>query len=91
MKDDKINKIIGDFLGYKADSPNYCEDLNEMHTAERLLIMQVGAWQSYLDHLNKLCPVFSVAHASARKKATAFTMAIGKFEREPDLFTKYKI
>lgn len=70
--------------------PDYCNDLNAMHEAEKVLTE--GNWKSSLHatnrYTNELCKIlgcldtalFQFAHATARKRAEAFLRTIGKWE-----------
>ena len=59
--------------------PDYCNDLNAMHQAEKVLTddqrevfypRNLGAWQS----------PFNVIYATARQRAEAFLRTVGKWE-----------
>jgi fructose-bisphosphate aldolase class 1 len=70
------------FFGY-SQLPDYCNDLNAMHDAERTLNLSLAggyariltsiAWQSEQ-------PVFAPMTATARQRAEAFLRALGKWE-----------
>jgi len=69
--------------------PNYCEDLNAMHEAEKILTRhQRSIFGGYL-HTGKLCTfqdyctsemVFKYAHLTAHQRAEAFLRTIGKWK-----------
>ena len=60
--------------------PNYLNDLNAMHEAEKLLVRL--QWVSYLRRLQTLCDesVTWPIHATAPQRAEAFLRTIGKWE-----------
>ena len=60
--------------------PNYLNDLNAMHEAEKLLVRL--QWVSYLRRLQTLCDesVTWPIHATASQRAEAFLRTIGKWE-----------
>ena len=69
----------GFFVTQHAKLPNYCNDLNAMHEAEKGLeaktSMMVGGW------LLALCKGKNATwHATARQRAEAFLRTLGKWE-----------
>ena len=67
--------------------PNYLNDLNAMHEAEKML----GAcWPTYCEHLLEIvepeprslevCHYWNLLHATATQRAEAFLRTIGKWE-----------
>jgi len=60
--------------------PDYLNDLNAMHEAEKLLVRL--KWVSYLRRLQTLCDesVTWPIHATAAQRAEAFLRTIGKWE-----------
>ena len=60
--------------------PNYLNDLNAMHEAEKVLVRL--QWVSYLRRLQTLCDesVTWPIHATASQRAEAFLRTIGKWE-----------
>lgn len=100
MTDDEINKAIAEACGwiltamnwwfkdgeYFALPPNYCNDLNAMHEAEKVLT--AGSWKEVIHatnrYTNELCKVlgcldtalFQFAHATAAQRAEAFLRTI---------------
>ena len=66
--------------GYYASEPNYLNDLNAMHEAEKVLVRL--QWVSYLRRLQTLCDesVTWPIHATATQRAEAFIRTIGKWE-----------
>jgi hypothetical protein len=84
------NKVIVDKWGEKYPIPDYCNDLNAMHEAEKTLNFEQAEFFE-----DELCDVakkendvlenplpwrFSVCHATARQRAEAFLKTIGKGE-----------
>jgi hypothetical protein len=59
------------------DLPNYCNDLNAMHEAEKGL--NKNQWVDYGRELSRL-NVFPMVHATARQRAEAFLRTIGKWK-----------
>lgn len=95
MTNEQINRAIAEACGWKPkrqtmftrmgfrvsyeNTPNYCEDLNAMHEAEKSLTddqrevfypRNLGAWQR----------PFNVIYATARQRAEAFLRTLGKWE-----------
>lgn len=61
---------------------DYCNDLNAMHSAEKVLGEE---WDLYADHLCKLQPnetslVKALLFATARQRAEAFLRTLGKWK-----------
>jgi len=79
MTNQQINTIISEAIGadihWKA-AKDYCNDLNAMHEAEKVLT--ADQWYEY-DQLMPLRDPQKM-HASARQRAEAFLKAIGKWE-----------
>jgi hypothetical protein len=72
---------------WAAGIPNYLNDLNAMHDAEKVL----GAcWPTYCEHLLEIvepeprtleiCHRWNLLHATAAQRAEAFLRTIGKWE-----------
>ena len=59
--------------------PDYLNDLNAMHEAEKVLILDCE-WANYLDHLLVIVAEGSLVHATAAQRAEAFLRTIGKWE-----------
>jgi hypothetical protein len=82
---DAMGRTVGRRLpaGLHEPIPNYCNDLNAMHEAERTLNLSLAggyariltsiAWQSEQ-------PVFAPMTATARQRAEAFLRTLGKWE-----------
>lgn len=64
---------------YEWDIPNYCNDLNEMHEAEKTIYNHNNLWTAYYYQIG--AGPFSL-HVTARKKAEAFLRIHGKWEEE---------
>ena len=63
--------------------PNYCNDLNAMHEAEKR--MRSGDWTRYCQYLAEYgggTVRFVSVHATAQNRAKAFLKTIGKWEGE---------
>ncbi len=70
--------------------PDYCNDLNEMHEAEKVLTRGtvheiINATNAYIKHLARILACidtafFQFTHATARQRAEAFLRAVGKWE-----------
>ena len=65
----------------QCELPDYLNDLNAMHEAERKL--SAAFWDRYAQWLRELTSSnrrFLIAHATAAQRAEAFLRAIGKYE-----------
>jgi predicted Zn-dependent protease len=66
--------------------PDYLNDLNAMHEAERMLLAKCGndpqddLWIYYLANLLMSAPLCLREHATAAQRAEAFLRTIGKWE-----------
>ena len=70
-----------------ASVPDYCNDLNAMHDAEKVLSRGVGYHQScgfglYRTALAEVCDEQHPIDATAAQRAEAFLRTIGKWEGE---------
>jgi hypothetical protein len=65
---------------YKEKIPDYCNDLNAMHEAEKRLLS--GYWMRYCECVTYLLgkSIYASVHATARHRAEAFLKTIGKWE-----------
>ena len=63
--------------GYYAPEPDYCNDLNEMHEAEKMLNKE--QWVAYGKELSRL-NVFPMVHATAKQRVEAFLRTLEKWE-----------
>ena len=63
--------------GYRVNVPDYCNDLNAMHEAEKRLNSE--QWVAYGKELSRL-KVFPMVHATARQRAESFLRTLGKWE-----------
>jgi hypothetical protein len=85
MSDEQINIAIAELINRDNEGPfpNYCNDLNAMHEAEKALnpmkaseyarMLTSIAWESEQ-------PVFAPMTATARQRAEAFLRTLGKWE-----------
>jgi hypothetical protein len=66
--------------GYARDCPDYLNDLNTMHEAEKSLddVTQRGDYWDYLSSLTH--EGFEMCHATAAQRAEAFLRTLGKWE-----------
>lgn len=64
-------------LAFRHEIPNYCNDLNAMHEAEKLLIKNHNLWTNYYYSIGATI----VLHATARQRAEAFLRTIGKWQQ----------
>jgi hypothetical protein len=69
-------------------APDYCNDLNAMHEAEKWMISNLRLldfWQ-FAEELKRIVPANlgddSYIHATARQRAEAFLKTIGKWKEE---------
>lgn len=85
MTDDQINNALADFAGYWEQTlpisgvvPEYCTDLNAMHTVETKL--DYRQFETYIFELLEV--VHEPMLATARQRAKAVMIAIGKWENK---------
>jgi len=68
-----------------TDIPDYLNDLNAMHEAEKVLTVRQS--KDYWDELASMVPrnqgMFGVLHTSASFRAAAFLRTIGKWDETP--------
>jgi len=64
------------YEAHRKPIPNYCNDLNAMHEAEKALTVE--QWHDYVNFMPSRweCAV----HATARQRAEAFLRTLGKWE-----------
>jgi hypothetical protein len=62
-------------------TPDYLSDLNAMHEAETVLILDC-VWATYLDKLSVVVAEKSLVNATAAQRAEAFLRTIGKWEND---------
>jgi hypothetical protein len=75
MTDQEINAAIAEWLGWQD---NYCNDLNAMHEAEKVLVKMPEKRITYAHYLmNATCKEWAAFHATARQRAEAFLRALG--------------
>lgn len=82
MTDEQINEVLADFAGYWVQTlpisgvvPEYCLDLNAMHTVETKL--DYRQFETYIFELLEV--VHEPMLATARQRAKAAMVAIGKW------------
>lgn len=91
MTNEQINIAIAEACGWEEESfgpswyessskmPNYCNDLNAMREAEKVLTTA-----QHMDYADILCDlrdgIFSGVMATARQRAEAFLKTINKWE-----------
>jgi hypothetical protein len=63
----------------RGELPDYLNDLNAMHEAEKVLILDCE-WATYLDRLSVIVAEGSLVHATSAQRAEAFLRTIGKWE-----------
>lgn len=68
-----------------SSCPDYCNDLNAMHGAEKVLFAgyeddpeACALWSDYTTNVIIACKAYMSYHATARQKAEAFLRTIGK-------------
>jgi hypothetical protein len=81
MNDEDTNIAIAELVNGDNEGPfpDYCNDLNEMHEAEKMLNKE--QWVTYGRELSRL-GVFPMVHATARQRAEAFLKTLGKWESQ---------
>jgi len=75
-------------VGISSDAgwiPDYLNDLNAMHEAEKVLFCDKWKWLAYVNNLNEMPSLqdewlFASIHATAAQRAEAFLRTIGKWE-----------
>jgi hypothetical protein len=77
----KPNPFQMDMRGqvFPQSPPDYLNDLNAMHEAEKVLILDCE-WATYLDRLSVIVAEGSLVHATSAQRAEAFLRTIGKWE-----------
>ena len=76
---------LGNGVVYLDELPDYLNDLNAMHEAEKVLHGQLNLWWNYMDALENSSVEFnplgrgSHIHATAEQRAEAFLRTIGKW------------
>lgn len=73
--------------GVTHELPDYFNDLNAMHEAEKVLTEKgVNTWWAYVDHLNRNNPTpfghETAVHATAAQRAEAFGLTLNLWEKE---------
>ena len=92
MTNEQINNAIAEACGWPHPRenchtlrwviPNYCNDLNAMHEAEKVLTSeQIDKYVTIL--CLEIQPEPKLHHATARQRAEAFLKTIGKWEGGP--------
>ncbi len=72
---------IGDGNDSQEQPPDYCNDLNAMHDAEKSL--HNDKWMSYVKTIMRMCENHKgMIHATARQRAEAFLRTLGKWTEE---------
>jgi hypothetical protein len=74
-------QLYSDGLHYAI--PNYPNDLNAMHEAEKVLQQHMAKWWNYTSQLaaaNSTLGAGGEAHATAKQRAEAFLRVFGKWE-----------
>jgi hypothetical protein len=72
-----------DDVSWALPLPNYLNDLNAMHEAEKVLLQHMAKWWNYTSQLaaaNSTLGTGGEAHATAKQRAEAFLRTIGKWE-----------
>ena len=81
-KEVRVNGNAGIYKGFnngaelRPDIPDYCNDLNAMHEAEKVLDEE--QWHDYVEHVGGTWE--QAMHATARHRAEAFLRTLGKWE-----------
>jgi hypothetical protein len=77
-----LTGVPPEFIHYEWNRviiPDYLNDLNAMHEAEKVLILDCE-WATYLDRLSVIVAEGSLVHATAAQRAEAFLRTVGKWE-----------
>jgi hypothetical protein len=77
----KPNPFQMDMRGqvFPQSPPDYLNDLNAMHEAEKVLILDCE-WATYLDRLSVIVAEGSLVHATAAQRARAFLETLGLWD-----------
>ena len=84
LNGDRCFELAGSTCGYRLeDIPDYCNDLNAMHQAEKIF-----NHAQYCRYISELCTLTSADNnsmylATAAQRAEAFLKTIGKWEGGP--------
>jgi hypothetical protein len=83
--DCEIQNVNGKLMYGQSEVNDYCNDLNAMHEAEKVLTTKgVNAWWEYVGYINRRNPTpfgsETAVHATARQRAEAFLRTLGKWE-----------
>lgn len=81
MTNEQINIAIAELVNGNNEGPfpNYCNDLNAMHEAEKMLKNQFTTIEeAYWRNLNQVKP--HPIYATAAQRAEAFLRTLGKWE-----------
>lgn len=79
----QYTQAVDGWYGYEPENgphsqiPNFCNDLNAMHEAEKMLNSE--QWVAYGRELSRL-KVFPMVHATARQRAEAFLRTFEKWK-----------
>jgi hypothetical protein len=78
------NVWVGKHAGRLQEVPDYCDDLNAMHEAEKVLAPKnwnnfSEKWHDYYWYLRR-ADADRAIHATARQRAEAFLRTLGKWE-----------
>ncbi len=85
MNKEKQRIAIAEACGEDSDSivrgliPDYLNDLNAMHEAETVLILDC-VWATYLDKLSVVVAEKSLVNATAAQRARAFLETLGLWD-----------
>lgn len=63
---------------WHESAPNYCNDLNAMHEAEKFL--DDRQWEEYTDELSDMCGRANAITSTARERAEVFRRILGKWK-----------
>jgi hypothetical protein len=68
--------------GAVRDCPDYLNDLNAMHEAEKVFLKMetLCFWETYSNRLTSSLGWIDIFHATAAQRAEAFLRTIGKWE-----------
>ena len=74
--------IYGAYENGMAQLPDYCNDLNAMHEAEKIILNDLKTWRQYVDliRVQSAKSVNPIFHLTARQRAEAFLRTLGKWE-----------
>lgn len=84
----QYTQAVDGWYGYEPENgphsqiPNFCNDLNAIHEAEKIILNDLKTWRQYVDliRVQSAKSVNPIFHLTARQRAEAFLQTLGKWE-----------